>query len=545
MSAPVARPYQQDTEDQTLRCWDMGIKNVLAVLPTGAGKTFVFSHIASQHRGSVVLIAHRQELIGQISQALANWGVQHNIIAPPKVVKFVVNIHQEKFGKSFYNPGSHVTVAGVDTLLRRLDTMKSWLAMQTMWIMDEAHHIVRSNKWGKVVAAMPNAKGLGVTATPIRANGEGLGRHADGVFDEMIVGPNMRTIINEGYLTDYRVLSIPHNIDLESIPLSKSTGDYSKTQLRAQVKKSRIVGDVVEHYITHASGKLGVTFVPDIETGAEIAAKYNASGVPAECVSHKTEDSIRVSILKRFERKEVMQLVNVDLFGEGFDLPAIEVVSFARPTQSYSLFCQQFGRSLRLLDGKTEALILDHVGNVMRHGLPDMRNTWTLDRREKKGKKTKRDPDDIPVRVCIECRGTYERLLDVCPYCGFEHKPDKRGGPEQVDGELKEIDHDTFVRLVSMVNDMDKTSVDYEQLLRDKRCPEKGIAKNVRVHQERQEVQKILRAIIMMWRRLHVGKSDSEIQKRFFWLTGYDMLTAKSLGRKEAKGLAECLLMHL
>jgi len=538
------RSYQQEMEDRIYDSWNRGNRNTLAVLPCGAGKTVIFSHVIARHPGKSVMVAHRQELVMQMSVALASWGVQHNIIAPPNVIKFIVNQHMRKFNRSYYNPGSKATVAGVNTLSRRIEKMREWFESQTLFVIDEAHHVLKNNIWGKVLTAMPNAKGLGVSATPLRASGEGLGDYADGIFSDMLVGPSMRDIIGMGFLTDYRIFSIPNNLDLTAVKVSKSTGDYVPQQLRKEVKKSHIVGDVVDHYVEHARGKLGVTFVTDVTTAVEVAEQYNAAGVPAEVLSHNTEDRVRQEILDRFSEKQILQIVNVDLLGEGFDAPAIEVVSMARPTQSYGLYVQQFGRALRLLEGKETAIIFDHVGNVTRHGLPDVKNTWSLDRRDKR-KRKQRDPDDIPVRVCVKCTGTYERLYTTCPYCGWEYKPAKRGGPEQVDGVLTELDTGFSNAAKAKAIRVNLSKLDYERLLHNEQCPVVGVKRNVRVHEERKRVRKILDSIILMWRRQYAGESEENIQKRFYWQTGYDMLSAQSLDEKETRGVAECLIMKL
>lgn len=538
------RPYQQEMEDRVYASWDAGNRNAMAVLPCGAGKTIIFSHIIAEHQGQSVMVAHRQELVMQMSVALASWGVQHNIIAPANVIKFIVNKHMREFNRSYFNPGSKATVAGVNTLSRRIDKMRSWFDAQTLFVIDETHHVLEKNIWGKVLTAMPNAKGLGVTATPMRASGEGLGRHADGIFDDMLVGPSMREIIDMGFLTDYRIFAVPSDVDVSGVDVSKSTGDFVPAQLKNAVVKSHITGDVVEHYVKHAMGKLGVTFVTDVETGTEIAAKYNAAGVPAEILSYKTDDRIRQEILERFENRDLLQIINVDLLGEGFNAPAIEVISMARPTQSYGLYVQQFGRALRLLEGKEKAIIFDHVGNVQRHGLPDMKNTWSLDRRDKRKRKL-RDPDDIPVRVCVKCTGVYERIHNECPYCGYAHKPAQRNGPEHVDGELSELDTGFLRASKAKALRSELSARGYEETLRSENCPEVGIPRNVRAHEENKRVRGILKRITMMWMRQYAGATNGEVEKRFYWQTGYDMQSVKSLDKKEAKEVAECLLMNL
>ena len=439
------RPYQQALETSALDAWAVGDCNVLAVLPTGGGKTVILSKIASDNVGACVAIAHRQELVGQISQAFARNGLKHRIVGPKNVIKQIVKNHVVELGRSYYDPAALAGVAGVDTLLRRADSLKPWLDRVTLWIQDEAHHVLTANKWGKAADLFPNARGLGVTATPTRADGMGLGRHHDGLFDVMVEGPTMRELIDAGYLTEYKIFAPPSDLDLSEVATSKATGDYNANGLRAAVQKSHILGDVVSHYLKLARGKLGVTFTPDVATATETAERFNASGVPAEVVSAKTPDAERAAILERFKRRELLQLVNVDLFGEGFDLPAIEVVSFARPTQSYSLYVQQFGRALRILDGKTEAVIIDHVGNVVRHGLPDAVREWSLDRREKRSKG--KPSDAKPLTACSECASVYEREFKACPYCGHVTPPVARSSPEFVDGDLHELDADTLAAM--------------------------------------------------------------------------------------------------
>lgn len=533
------RPYQLENKQEVISRWDRGVKNILSVLPTGAGKTVTFADIVRGHNGASCVIAHRQELVTQISLALARDGVRHRIIGPKKVVKLAVKIHMEELGKSFYDPSSRCAVAGVDTLVLRGDDLNGWLASVTLWVMDEAHHVLRSNKWGKAVSMFPNAKGLGVTATPIRADGKGLGRHADGVFDTMIVGPSMRDLINMGFLTDYRVFVPPSDLDLSQVTMSATTGDYNPNKLKTAVRKSHIIGDVVAHYLRLAKGKRGITFATDVETATDIAEQFNIAGVPAAIVSAKTSDNGRVAALRRFKNGELLQLVNVDLFGEGFDLPAIEVVSMARPTQSYSLFAQQFGRALRLMEGKLGAIIIDHVGNCLRHGLPDAHREWTLDRRERR---SKGQPDDvIPTRGCTNCASLYERIYKACPYCGHVEIPSSRSGPEFVDGDLTELDPATLAAMRGDVAKVDMDKEDFRAQCVANHEPVAGQMRRVILHVKRQEAQAALRASIEWWAGYQraADREDHESYKRFYFMFGVDVLSAQALGTKEALALAE------
>lgn len=529
MSAHAPRQYQADLITDVYQEWSSGKPNVLAVLPTGGGKTFVFSHIAAAVQGAVCAIAHRSELVVQMSVALAREGVVHRVIGPSTLRRLVTQAHMREFGRPFYDPNGRVAVASVDTLVG-LPENDPWLPQVQLWIQDEAHHVLKTNKWGKACAMFPNARGLGVTATPVRSDGKGLGRHVDGLFDSLVIGPSMRELIEMGYLTEYRVFAAPSDIKLDNVKITDS-GDYSPVELRKARHESKITGDVVEHYLRIAKGKQGVTFDVDVESATATARAFNAAGVVAEVVSAKTPAQLRDDVVQRFRQGKIMQLVNVDLFGEGFDLPAIEVVSFARPTKSVGLYTQQFGRALRILQGKTHAIIIDHVGNVVRHGLPDRPRDWSLDRRERRTKKKKMD-DAIPLRSCLNesCLNDYERSFKCCPYCGHAPEPAGRATPEQVEGDLEELDPTVLARMRGEVARIDGDPV-YPY----------GADFNVKAavgrrHEERQGAQKSLRDAMALWAgwQTHQGRTDAETQKRFWFTFGIDMVSAQTLGAREA-----------
>lgn len=349
----------------------------------------------------------------------------------------------------------------------------------------------------------------------------------------------MRDLIAMGYLTDYRIFAPPSDIDLSNVTVGAS-GDYSPEKLKKAARKSHIVGDVVLHYLRLAPGKLGVTFATDVETATDIKNMYVARGVPAEVVSAKTPDKIRTEVIRRFRNREIMQLVNVDLFGEGFDLPAIEVVSMARPTQSYGLYAQQFGRALRIMDGKDVAIIIDHVGNVVRHGLPDKERVWSLDSREKTPR-YKKDDDDIPLRYCTECTSPYERIFTTCPYCGTPFVPAGRGKPEYVDGDLLELDPQVLAEMRGEIRRIDEDPMVVANQLRRMGKPEaacRGAAKN---HKIRQDHQAALRESIAWWAayQREMNRGDSESYRRFYFNFGIDVLSAQALGKTEALALAD------
>lgn len=400
------------------------------------------------------------------------------------------------------------------------------------------HHVLSDNKWGKAVTMFPNAYGVGFTATPVRADKRSLARVQKGVFDAMVTGPTMRELITMGNLCDYRIFAPPASIDRGAITIS-ANGEFSEQSMRKVVHESKIVGDIVASYLRFARGKRGITFVVDVEQATEVAAAYRADGVRAECVSAKTPDAVRESLMRKFEQGALDQLVNVDLFGEGLDVPAVEVVSMGRPTESYGLFVQQFGRALRTLAGKSAGIIIDHVGNVVRHGLPDAPRNWTLIA-DQRGKRSARDPDAIPVTTCPECFKAYESLGAACPYCGFKPEPAGRSRPEQVDGDLIELDPSVLAQMRGEV-----ARVDGQPIIPFGASDIVAAAVRKR-WAERQDAQDSLRLRIAEWAGVLHGRGapDAEIYRRFYHRFGVDIMTAQTLNARDALELKERIDGH-
>jgi superfamily II DNA or RNA helicase len=534
------RDYQIEIIEKVYKSWEKGAKNVLMQLPTGGGKTRLFCSIISTLKIPTVIIVHRVELIGQISLTLASYGVKHNVVTQAGTIREIITLQMQELHKSYYDPNAPVTVIGVDTLIRfSLQAPPAWIKCIKLVIQDEAHHVLRKNKWGKAAEYFPQAQGLYPTATPRRADGNGLGRHADGVIDEMIIGPTIRELINKGHLSDYIIYAPKSDLILEDVPVSAG-GDYSPQKLRVAVHKSRITGDVVKHYLKIASGKSGVTFAVDIKAATEIAANFRLNGVKAEVVSSKTPELLRANIMRQFRNKEIMQLVNVDILGEGVDVPSIEVVSMARPTQSYALFLQQFGRALRPFPGKTHAIIIDHVDNVNRHRLPDHVNNWSLNRKERRGAII---TEGIPVRTCLNesCMRVYERTHNKCPFCGYRPEVGARSNPSEVDGDLHELSPQVLAALRGEISRIDNPAHPPRHL---EGVAQRAIIKN---HNERQLAQKELRDKIALWAGKYKQKNieDSIIYRTFYFNFNVDIATAQTLGKREADLLTEKIVAQL
>lgn len=430
------RKYQSEAVDRVRSSLASGNRAPLLVLPTGGGKTTIFSYVTSSaaRKGKCVyLIAHRAELVKQISMTLARFGTPHQIIAPQSIVRQSQIEQFKAYGKSLVDPSSSVFVASVQTLVKRIGTYKS----PDLIVIDESHHLTTDSSWGRVVDAYPNAKLLPVTATPCRLDGKGLGVGVGGFADDMVMGPTMRELIDGGFLSPYRIFAPPNALDLTGV--RTRMGDYAKDQLADAVDKPSITGNSVEHYLRLARGKRAVAFCVSVAHAQHVAHEFNSSGVKAEFLDGTIDSLERDRIIKRFESGETLILSSCDIVSEGFDLPSIEVAILLRPTQSLSLHIQQVGRALRTSPGKSEALIFDHVGAVMRHGLPDEDRSWTLEGVKKKKRKTEDDDEeDIKVKCCPDCFSIHEPQ-PVCPNCGHVYEIKARK-IEHIEGELKEIE---------------------------------------------------------------------------------------------------------
>jgi len=549
----IMRPYQQRVIDGIYSAWLSGAQAVCAVVPTGGGKTRVKAHVAKRERDAgnvMVLIAHRRELIGQISMALAQEGITHQLLCAQAARNYISTCHVRELGRSYYSPREErIFVASIDSF-KPVDI--AWFiahGARLRWTLDETHHLLRENKWGKVISQFDKAGalGLGVTATPVRAEGKGLGRHADGLFDVMVEGPGMRELITCGYLSDYKVFCPPTSIDFSSIETSKSTGDYKEAPLKEAIGKSTLTGDIVGTYLKHAAGKRGLTFTVDIDSAEEMAKAYREAGVPAQAISSRNTDKERTQYSEQIKTGEILQLVSSDLISEGYDVPAIEVASMGRPTQSEGLYKQQFGRILRPLPGKPFAMLFDHVGNVQRFGLPDAPRVWTLDRRERAAKS---DSGAETLKPCKHCHQPFASRLAVCPHCGERARAESDGGRtlEEVEGDLTELSPEILARMRGEADRVMESPDDVRNRFLNAGAPHIAAAGAAKQHRLRLEAQLVLRNVMnTFWDfyREQLGCDVRSAQITFWELFGIDVMSAQTVGKNDAEALTQRIREHL
>ena len=406
------RPYQENIIAEARALMEKGHRHILICSPTGSGKTALTANMLASAAGKKMrsfFNVHRRELIKQSVLAFEKAGVSYGIVA-------------SGFPD---NPNPYVQVASIQSLARRYQKYKS----PQLVIWDECPHIAATS-WSKMFHAYPNAFHIGLTATPERLDGKGLRDY----FKVMVKGPSVSWLIENNYLADYRLYA-PSTISMAGV--QTQMGDFKRSQTADLVDKPTITGSAVTEYKKVASGKRAVVFCVSIKHSEHVVAEFNAAGISARHVDGETSSFTRDQTIEDFAAGRIKVLSNVDLFGEGFDLPAIEVAILLRPTKSLALYLQQVGRVLRPSPGKSHAIILDHVGNVERHGLPDQEHQWTLDGRAKR--MSANGESNTSVKICDNCFAAQLPGRDACKFCQhtFEKSPRKI---EEVGGELTEID---------------------------------------------------------------------------------------------------------
>jgi len=433
------RPYQREQMvDPVRERLRNGVSRVVVQGPTGCGKRYIFNYMATEaaRRGKrVMIVVHRHELLQQASRGLDEVRAQHGLIAAGHTMTH-----------------DRIQVASVQTLVKRLDRIPE----PQLLIFDECHHAA-AGSWRKIIDAWPNAKMIGLTATPCRLDGKGL----DDIFEDLVIGPSIRELIDGGHLADYRVYAPPigqGGIDTSGI--KTRAGDYAKDQLAAAVDKPTITGDAVQHYLRLCSGRRAIVFCVSIDHSKHVAASFRNAGVRAEHLDGGDSMQRRERVIAAFARGEVKVLSAVDLFQEGLDIPGAEAAIILRPTQSLGMYLQMVGRVLRAAEGKDKAIILDHANCVLRHGLPDDDREWTLQGRKKR--KGKQDEAVPPVRQCPNCYACHAPA-PTCPACCHVYESQGRA-PEQQDGELQEVDPEELRRQRRAAEKKAKTREDLRAL---------------------------------------------------------------------------------
>lgn len=410
------RDYQQAAVNALRQSYATGHRSPCLVLGTGGGKTVCFAHItdgAAAKGNRVFIIVHRDELLRQASDTLNECGVAHGLISP----RYTPNYR------------AWVQVASVQTLVRRLKNIPA----PDLIVLDECHHAT-AGSWRKLIEAYPSARLLGVTATPARLDGQGLGVECGGVFDDMVLGPPVHELISRGFLSRPVYYAPPSLADLSGV--RKQGGDFARKETAERVDKPTITGDAVAHYRKICPGAPAVAFCASVAHAGHVADTFRAAGISAATLDGTLSDIDRKQRVRDLATGAIKVLTSCDIISEGFDLPVVTTAILLRPTHSLSLHLQQVGRVLRTHESKECSYILDHVGNLERHGLAEEEREWSLE--GKQGKKKAPTDAEEKFKQCPKCYAVHSPS-PCCPQCGHEYEI-RHAMPEVTDGELQALD---------------------------------------------------------------------------------------------------------
>lgn len=402
------RQYQEELVLKVRDSWIHGKKAPCVVLPCGGGKSVIVADIAkrtTEKHNHVLFLVHRRELCEQIINTFRRWGVDM----------------------------LRCQVMMVQTASRRIDKMPT----PSLIITDENHHS-KASTYRKVYDAFPKAYRVGVTATPVRLDGSGL---AD-VNDALIIGVSAKWLIQNNCLSPYDYYA-PSLVDLTGIKIKK--GDYDTSSVENLMLRKAVFGDVISNYRKLADGRQAICYCTSVRHSMEMAMQFNMAGIEAEHIDGKTPKAEREQIIEKFRRGAIDILCNVDLISEGFDVPDCDCSILLRPTQSLTLYIQQSMRCMRYKKGK-RAVIIDHVGNYARFGLPDDDREWSLDGRNKKSYDIEKT-EEVKVKECPECYSVFSpkdengNTREICPHCGAVlPKKERKEIEQEVSAELTKIE---------------------------------------------------------------------------------------------------------
>lgn len=374
------RPYQIDVVNRVHQAWAEGARAPCVVLPCGAGKSCLVADMARRTtwKGNRVLfLVHRKELVDQIVRTFIGWGVDME----------------------------YCTVGMVQTITRRIHKMRP----PSLIITDENHHSLAAS-YRRIYDAFPKAYRVGVTATPVRLNGDGLGD----VNDRLIIGVSAKWLIENHFLAPYDYYA-PSVADLTGLHVKQ--GEYVASEIESRLMSSAIYGDVIANYKNLGRNEKAICYCASIKHSKAVAEAFSKAGIPAVHLDGETPKPERNRIITDFRAGKIRVLCNVDLISEGFDVPDCGCAILLRPTKSLTLYIQQSMRCMRYMPGK-QAVIIDHVGNYARFGMPDDDREWSLEKKDRT-KKAPREQNDVKIVTCPECFRVFEpNELRQCPWCG-------------------------------------------------------------------------------------------------------------------------------
>lgn len=432
----ILRPYQKKIVKETSEFYQDGQKAVLMQKATGAGKTRTAAYIVEKYSSTgrqVLWLVHRDELLMQAAMTFAENGIRHRVVAAKSSERAIRAEQFREFSKCHVDDSAQVVVASIQTIVRRKDKI-DWLQPSQI-VADEAH-LSLSTTWREVISWWPDARLLGLTATPTRLDGQSFNRKEGGLYDVMVQGPSPAELMRWGNLATYELYAPPLEFK-KGVKQKIKGGDFDAKTLAEEFDTPVIYGDVVDHYRRYSHGKPAIGFCPTVAVSEKFAQAFRDAGYRAIALDGCTDDAIRRRSLKQLATGEMDVIMSVSILVEGTDVPYATTALWLRRTQSLSMYLQGTGRVLRPHPDKECAIILDFVGVTKLHGYPDDDREWSL---SGKVKRTRRESDeeDVGIQTCPKCRALHPPA-PACPKCGHEYSPTERREIEQVAGNLEKV----------------------------------------------------------------------------------------------------------
>lgn len=405
----------------------LGHRSILGVASPAFGKTVVAGYIIGQSRiksnARAWFLVHRKNLLRQTSKSFWQARIEHGLITSGKA-----------------RSPLPVQVGTIGTVYSRMEHLKP----PEILFIDEAH-LARGMMFSKVIEWCKAAGSIiiGLTGTPIRLDGKPLA----GLFDVLVEAKSTAWLIEQKRLSDYDMFSTPMLPDLSGV--KQQAGDYDREQLAGVMSKPVLIGDAVSHWKKHANGMRTVVYCCNVAHSKTTAAAFNEAGIPAVHVDGESTEAEIKDACEGMASGRYLILCNCELLIEGFDLSAqvgkdvtLECCILLRPTQSLARYLQMVFRALRKKPHK--AIILDHSGCAMKHGLPDDERKWSLVGTKKRKRKANEEPD-IGIQECKSCYKIFRSGVRTCPHCGAEVEFKPRTIEVQ-DGQLQKIDREMVAK---------------------------------------------------------------------------------------------------
>lgn len=539
------RPYQHSMVRGTSAYYQALMQAILLQCPTGGGKTRTAAYIVEKYTSTdrqVLWLVHREELLMQAALTFAEYGIKHHMVCAASSERAIKAQEFREFGRSFVDHGAKVIIASIQTIVRRLDKL-DWL--QPSQIIADECHLSLAATWRRVLAHWPNARLLGLTATPWRLDKQSFDRRDGGLYDVMVPGPKLGELVGWGNLAPIKVYAPPVHL-IEGIKLGIKGGDYDPQDLEKELDAPVIYGDVVKHYREYSHGKPAIGFCPTVASAERFAQAFRDAGYRAIALDGQTDDAIRRKSLQQLGAGELDVVMSVSILVEGTDVPFATTALWLRRTKSLSMFLQGVGRVRRAHPDKPYAILLDFVGVTSDPdiGHPDEEHEWSLKGRAVSTRAANdNDEADVHIKTCPKCNSVHIPA-PMCPGtdpvtgepCGYVYPIKERREAEQIDANLVELTKEAAEAAKRRRRAMQGQAQTVEELMGTMRMSRSQATKILAAREAKASMIGDIMDVLEPFKA-----SGGNVFKQF----GVTLGTIRTMKPKELKALREKVLAHV